>query len=86
MGRHKGKPMIATSVRVSPEFHALMIKHHIIFSEAMRVGASIILAEKGLAEYDNRLNISRRLSKIAMLLDKKCKEVEDLKQKIELRS
>jgi len=59
MGRHLGNPMITTSVRISPEFHQLCIQHHIMFSEAIRRGISLILAERGVGEYDNDLNITR---------------------------
>ena len=61
MGRHIGLPMITTSVKISPEFHKLCIEHRISFSEAMRIGISLILAERGLTEYDNNLNLHRKM-------------------------
>jgi hypothetical protein len=62
MGRHIGQPMITTSVKISPEFHALCIKYYISFSEAMRRGIALMLAEKGIIEYQNDLNIVRMAS------------------------
>lgn len=56
------KPVIQTSVTMSPEFYNLSRQHNISFSEAIRVGISILLSEKGVSEYDNRLNISRMLN------------------------
>jgi hypothetical protein len=50
---------IQTSVIVSCDFYELCKQHHIKFAEALRVGISIILAERGIKEYDNNLNIVR---------------------------
>ena len=55
---------ITTTVRISPEFYRLCKEHHIKFSEAMRVGISVLLAEKGVMEYDNTLNIVRRADEL----------------------
>ena len=59
MAQRFATPSIKTSVNVSPEFHELCLKHRIRFSEAMRIGISIMLAERGVVEYDNRLNLVR---------------------------
>jgi len=56
----EAKSLIRTSVNISPEFYKLAKENYIMFSEAMRVGIAILLAEKGIAPYDNRLNIVRR--------------------------
>ena len=53
------QPFIRTSVNVSPEFHNLCKKYYIKFSDALRIGISISLAEKGIIEYNNQLNIVR---------------------------
>jgi len=52
-------PTIRTTVLMSPEFYNLSKQHGIKFSEALRVGTSVLLAEKGILEYDNKLNIVR---------------------------
>ena len=70
MGRHIGPPMITTSVRISPEFHSLCIEHSISFSEALRTGISLILAEKGVREYDNNLNVFRKMTLFREELEK----------------
>ena len=57
MLRKKGG--IQTSVIVSLEFYNLCKTHQIKFSEALRVGISILLAERGVIEYNNQLNIVR---------------------------
>lgn len=62
MGRHKGRPMITTSVRISPEFHKACTDNYINFSEALRRGIALMLAEMGKAEYQNDLNIVRLMN------------------------
>jgi len=49
------------STTTSVEFYQLAKEHRIKFSEALRVGISLILAEKGVKEYDNNLNLVRKL-------------------------
>lgn len=58
------QPWVRTSVNVSPEFHKLCRQYHIRFSEALRVGISMMLADKGLIDYDNNLNLKRKLDKL----------------------
>ena len=55
------KPYVRTSVNLSPEFYELCKKHNIKISDAVRTGIAILLSEKGVMEYDNRLNIVRKL-------------------------
>jgi hypothetical protein len=81
MGRHTGEPMITTSVRISPEFHKLCIEKKINFGEAMRVGISLMLAERGEGEYDNNLNIMRRIKLLTDNLSITSQELNDLKEK-----
>jgi hypothetical protein len=68
--------MKMTSVLVSPEFYELCKNNQIKFSDAMRAGISILLAEKGVKEYDNNLNVYRRMNLYK-------KETEDLFLKIQ---
>ena len=58
------KPWIKTSVNISPYLYEMTRKYGIKFSEALRVGITIILAEKGVSEYDNKLNIVRRCNEL----------------------
>lgn len=55
---------IQTSVLIASDMWQLCKEHHIKFSEAMRVGVSIMLAERGLREYDNKLQITRTRNKL----------------------
>jgi hypothetical protein len=61
MGRNKGEGRITTSVTISPTFWFLAKKHEISISEALRVGLSLLFAELGEAEYDNNLNLYRKM-------------------------
>ena len=66
--------MMTTSVQISPEFFKLCKENNIKFVEAMRTGISILLAEKGVRDYDNKLTIYRRL----MILQEQMKKNNDL--------
>lgn len=74
-------PMIRTSVLVSPEFYNICKETHIKFSEALRVGISLILAERGIKEYDNNLNLFRRAQLINQKLSETAQELNTLKEK-----
>lgn len=60
---------IQTSVLVSVEFWKLCKQYNIKLSEALRKGISLELAEKGLAEYDNNLNLMRRIRNLTQQLE-----------------
>lgn len=81
MKKYKPIPSIQTSVRVSPEFHQLCYEHHIRFSEALKVGISILLAEKGIIEYDNKLNITRRCQELKAKAAMYAQKAADLENK-----
>jgi hypothetical protein len=52
---------ITTSVMVSENFYKLCKQYNIKFVDAMRTGISILLAEKGEMDYDNKLNVWRKM-------------------------
>jgi len=56
---------VQTSVLISQEFYKLCKEHRIKFSEAMRIGISIILAERGVRDYDNNFNFMRKLAVVS---------------------
>ena len=80
MDYQKAKPMIRTSVLISPEFYELSRKYGIKFSEALRTGISLILAERGFSEYDNKLNLMRKMDLVRSQLEAKSIELEKLKE------
>ncbi len=68
-----------TSVLVSHQFYSLCQQHHIKFTEALRVGISVMLAERGITDYDNRLNILRRIELLTNKLSEVSQKYYDLK-------
>ena len=64
---------------ISTEFKELLEQHHIKRSEALRVGCALLLAERGVKEYDNNLLLMRKLNATRQLLEQKSQELEDLK-------
>ena len=55
------QPTIKTSINITPEFYKLCKNNGIKFTEAFRVGVSMMLAERGHTDYDNKLNLYRKM-------------------------
>jgi hypothetical protein len=81
MGRKLGEGRIVTTVSVSPEFWALARKHNIILSEALRVGLSLMFADLGEQDYDNNLNLYRKMRLFQDEAQRLGSEMEELKSK-----
>jgi len=79
MGQRFAIPLIRTSVNITPEFYELCKNNRIKFSEAMRIGISIMLAEKGISEYDNNLNIVRKMYMFQKIAEEASSKAEELK-------
>jgi len=80
MGRKKGAPMFTTSVRISPEFWNLADEHRISFTEAVRVGIGLLLAEKGVKEYNSDLNITRKLDIMRQKLEETSQKLAEMEK------
>ena len=78
MAQRFAQPWIRTSVNVSPELHELCRKHRIKFSDAMRTGISILLAEGGVREYDNKLNVVRRCNELKIKVAESLQKIADI--------
>jgi len=52
---------ITKCISISREFEDLADKHRLSWSEAARIGMSILLADRGITEYDNKLNLYRKM-------------------------
>lgn len=74
---------VQTSVLISQNFYNLCKQHHIKFSEATRVGISLLLADKGVIEYDNNLNLKRKLDQLRLQLERTSQEFYELKDKVQ---
>jgi len=64
------EPEVLTSVKVPYNLYIQVKENHIKIVDCVRAGASLMLAEKGLIEYDNNLNLMRRLKKVTEELEK----------------
>lgn len=69
-----------TTVKISPEMNKLCKENYIKISEATRVGISMLLAERGVKEYDNKLNLYRKMIKYQDELQKALKRLNELEQ------
>lgn len=69
-----------TTVKISPEMVKLCRENYIKISEATRVGIAMLLAEKGVKEYDNRLNLYRKMVKYQEELQKALNRLYELEE------
>jgi len=79
MGQRFAQPWIKTSVNISPELYELCRRHRIKFSEALRRGISLMLAEMGVSEYDTNLNLVRRYKELKIKAAHYAEEAAKLK-------
>lgn len=78
----EAQPWIRTTVLISPHFYRLAKKWHIMFSEAMRVGLSLLLADRGEFEYDNKLNLYRKMRFFQTQAEKASQEALEAQEKL----
>ena len=69
------------SISVSKEFDELRRLHRVSWSEAAKIGMSILLAELGVVEYDNRMNLVRKMNKFREIAEAANQKLEELEQK-----
>jgi len=72
---------IIKCVCISREFEDLAAKHHLSWTEAARVGMSIMLAEEGVIEYSNSLNLVRKMQVFQRTAEKAMQDLADFKEK-----
>jgi len=53
---------IAKCISVSREFEELADKYKVSWSEAARIGMAVMLGDLGVREYDNKINLFRKMS------------------------
>lgn len=74
---------ITISTTISQEFHRLAKEHNIKWSEAMRVGLSIIFADLGIKDYDTSLNIYRKMRFFQDKVEEYGNKIAELEEKQE---
>ena len=76
---------VMVTTTVSNDFWNLAKQHNISWTEAMRVGISILLADKGHMQYDNKLNIWRKMNFFRQQAETSIQKVEELTEKMAKR-
>lgn len=69
-------------ISVSAEFEKLAKQYGLSWSNAARVGMSILLADLNLVDYDNDINVIRRLRLLAKDSDNKLKQIAELQKEL----
>lgn len=77
------KSSILTSVRVSSDLFSLAKENNISFSEAMRSGIAILLADKGVEQYDNDLNLYKKMLYFKQMAEESLQKMHELTEKME---
>jgi len=68
-----------TSISVSDEFHAIAKEFDLSWTDLARIGASVKFAELGVVEYDNSLNLVRKMNKFRQIAEVANQELDKLK-------
>ena len=67
-------------ISVSEEFSMIAKENGLSWSEAARIGMAMMLQDRGLVEYDNRLNLLRKkkLDNTAEAANKTIENIDDI--------
>ena len=66
------------STTVSNEFHKLAKDNNIAWSEALRVGLSVMLGDLGIQPYDNNLNLFRKMNAFRVQAEQALQQLAEL--------
>ena len=72
------KMTIQKCISISREFEQLAEDNKISWSEAARVGMAMMLADLGLKEYDNNLNLFRKMNFFKTEMEKLMEKIENV--------
>jgi len=72
---------ITKCVSVSLNMHYLAEQEKVSWTEAARVGMALLLAERGVKEYDNKLNIVRKMEQYQKLSEETLQKLAELENK-----
>lgn len=76
------KNTIIRSISVNKQMAVMMAENRLSWSEASRIGASIMLGDLGVMDYDNSLNLYRKMQLYRNEAQKKAQEAEALLNEI----
>ena len=72
---------IQKCISITEEAKQIAEDNDISWTDAARVGMGLMLAEKGVQDYNNELNIYRKMTRMRVLLEKVCQEYNQFKEK-----
>jgi hypothetical protein len=70
------------SISVSEEFNSLAQEHNLSWSEAARIGMAVMLGDRGIREYDNKLNLMRKMTAFRQTLEDTSLKLEEAEEKL----
>ena len=82
MSREIRKPTFKTTIELESKLYHLAKQNGIMFKQALIVGVTMLLLEKGVEEYDNPPIILREYKRQKLLLAENLKKVIDLELKL----
>ena len=65
------------TISISEEFKKMAEDYQISWTEAARVGMGVILAEKGIREYNSSLNIVRKMNIFRVKAEEALQKISD---------
>ena len=71
---------IQQCISISQEFKDLAQEHHISWSEAARIGMSILLADRGVKDYDNNLNLYRKMTQFRLMAENLGQRLDEMEK------
>ena len=71
------------SVSLSLELCSWVDKYKISLSEAARVGIAVILSEMGEPQFLNRVNLGRKVQKMAAVIQEQATKLEEMQDVLE---
>ena len=74
-----------TTVEIGSDLYFLAKENKIQFKQAMIVGLSMLLVEKGIDPYENQLTLSRLYEETKIKASKYANELSELKEKFNLK-
>ena len=66
------------SISVSKEFADLAREFHLSWSEAAKVGMSVMLGDLGVKKYDNSINLFRKMDHFRRIAEDSLQKLEEL--------
>ena len=75
---------IAKCISVSREFEDLADKYRISWSEAARVGMAVMLGDLGVVDYDNKINLFRKMTLFKQQAEEALNKIAELEKNAKL--